>query len=159
LRGLLQEHGIELPVVQPPNGIPVRTSTQSIAHTPVLKAEQRIVPEPLPRTPRRLCSSLGERRRAIWVHAKADRDWKAYLRAKDEDRKKVDRQTRKFRPLTDELVRGHLVGDNTVGIYPLLQDETCWFLAVDFDKKTWQKDATAFLAVCGELKVPAALER
>jgi hypothetical protein len=90
---------------------------------------------------------------------KADRDWEAYLRAKDEDRKKVDRLTRKFRPLTDEVVRGHLVGDHTIGIYPLLQDETCWFLAVDFDKKTWQKDATAFLAVCCELSVPAALER
>ena len=90
---------------------------------------------------------------------KADRDWKAYLRAKDEDRKKIDRLTRKFRPLTDEVVRGHLVGDDTVGIYPLLPDETCWFLAVDFDKKTWQKDATAFLAVCCDLSVPAALER
>jgi hypothetical protein len=52
---------------------------------------------------------------------KADRDWKAYLRAKDQDRKKVDRQTRKFRPFTDEVVRGHLVGDHTLGIYPLLQ--------------------------------------
>ena len=90
---------------------------------------------------------------------KADRDWKSYLSAKDEDRKKVDRQTRKYRPLTDDVVRGHLVGDHTVGIYPLLQDETCWLLAVDFDKKTWQKDATAFLAACRELNVPAALER
>jgi hypothetical protein len=69
------------------------------------------------------------------------------------------RSLRKFRPLTDEVVRGHLVGDHTIGIYPLLQDETCWFLAVDFDKKTWQKDATAFLAVCCELNVPGALER
>ena len=67
------------------------------------------------------------------------------LRAKDEDRKKVDRQTRKFRPLTDDVMHGHLVGDHTIGIYPLLQDETCWFLAVDFDKKAWQKDAAAFL--------------
>ena len=81
------------------------------------------------------------------------------LRAKDEERKKVDRQTRKFRPLTDDVVRAHLVGEHTVGIYPLLQDETCWFLAVDFDKKTWQKDAAAFLATCHELNVPAALER
>jgi len=88
----------------------------------------------------------------------ADRDWKAYLRTNDQDRKKVDRLTRKFRPLTDEVVRGHLVGDHTVGIYPLLPDETCWFLAVDFDKKTWQKDATAFLAVGSELNVPAAVE-
>src|SRR5208337_1040806 len=90
---------------------------------------------------------------------KADRDWKSYLRAKDEERRKVDRLTRKFRPLTDHVVRAHLVGEHTVGIYPLLLDETCWLLAVDFDKKTWQKDATAFLAVCHELKVPAALER
>ncbi len=161
LRCLLQEHGIQLPVVQSPNGIPVTTSTQPSAHTPVLKAEQRIA----------LFRSLFHGRDDVyavrWENAdgrsgympKADRDWKAYLRAKDEDRKKVDRQTRKFRPLTDEVVRGHLVGDNTIGIYPLLQDETCWFLAVDFDKKTWQKDATAFLAVCGELNVPAALER
>ena len=90
---------------------------------------------------------------------KADRDWKSYLRAKDQDRKKVDRQTRKFRPLTQDVLRGHLVGDHTVGIYPLLQDETCWLLAVDFDKRTWQKDAAAFLTSCHEMNVPAVLER
>jgi hypothetical protein len=90
---------------------------------------------------------------------KADRDWKSYLRAKDQDRKKVDRQTRKFRPLTQDVLRSHLVGDHTVGIYPLLQDETCWFLAVDFDKRTWQKDAAAFLTSCHEMNVPAVLER
>ena len=89
----------------------------------------------------------------------ADRDWKAYLSAKSEDRKKVDHRTRTFRPLKDEVIRRHLVGEHTVGIYPLMQDETCWLLAVDFDKKTWQKDATAFLAVCRALSVPAALER
>ena len=90
---------------------------------------------------------------------KADRDWKSYLSAKDEDRKKVDRLTRTYRPLTDDVVHGHLVGEQTVGIYPLLQDETCWLLAVDFDKKTWQQDAAAFLEACRELNVPAALER
>jgi superfamily II DNA or RNA helicase len=52
-----------------------------------------------------------------------------------------------------------LAGELTVGAYPLLPDETCWFLAVDFDKKTWQDDAAAFLATCQELNVPAALER
>jgi hypothetical protein len=51
------------------------------------------------------------------------------------------------------------VGDHTISIYPLLQNETYWFLAVDFDKKTWQRDATAFLAVCCELNVPTALDR
>jgi hypothetical protein len=90
---------------------------------------------------------------------KADRDWKAYYASRPEDRKKVDRKTRTFHPLTDEVVRQHLAGELTVGSYPLLPDETCWFLAVDFDKKTWQEDATAFLATCQELNVPAALER
>jgi hypothetical protein len=97
--------------------------------------------------------------RAIWIHAKAGSRLEVVLPAKDKDRKKGDRQTRKFRPLTQEVVRGHLVGDHTVGIYPLLQDETCWLLAVDFDKKTWQKDAAAFLAACREMNVPALLER
>ena len=90
---------------------------------------------------------------------KEDRDWKSYLSATAEDRKKVDRQTRTYRPLTDDVVRAHLVGEHTAGLYPLLQDETCWFLAVDFDKKTWQQDAIAFLEVCREFNVSAALER
>jgi hypothetical protein len=161
LRCLLQEHGIQSPAVQSTIGIPVTTSALPSAHVPVLKAEQRIS------LFRSLFHGRDDVYAARWENADgrygympmADRDWKAYLRAKDEDRRKVDRQTRKFRPLTDEVVRGHLVGDHTIGIYPLLQDETCWFLAVDFDKKTWQKDAAAFLAVCRELNVPAALER
>jgi hypothetical protein len=123
LRYLLQEHGIPIPAAQFTAGIPVTTSALSSPHTPFLKAEQRIA----------LFRSLFHGRDDVyavrWENAdgrsgyvpKADRDWKAYFCAKDEDRKKVDRQTRKFRPLTDEVVRGHLVGDDTVGIYPLLQ--------------------------------------
>lgn len=41
----------------------------------------------------------------------------------------------------------------------MLPDETCWFLAADFDKKTWEYDSLAFLETCQELNVPAALER
>lgn len=89
----------------------------------------------------------------------ASKNWKAINRSRPEDRKKIDRQTRIFLPLTDEVIEKHLLGKETAGIYPLLPDETCWFLAVDFDKKTWQKDALAFLEVCRQLQVPAALER
>jgi len=90
---------------------------------------------------------------------KSDRDWKAYNASKPEDRKKTDQKTRKFWMLTDQAVEDHLRGRQTIGVYPLLSDETCWFLAVDFDKKTWQQDALAFLDTCRELDVPAALER
>ena len=33
-----------------------------------------------------------------------------------------------------------------MGVYPLLKDETCWFLAIDFDKSCWQDDIGAFSA-------------
>ena len=47
----------------------------------------------------------------------------------------------------------------TIGVYPLLQDETCHFLAVDFDKSTWMEDAAAFARVCRRHKIACALER
>ncbi len=43
-------------------------------------------------------------------------------------------------------------------MYPLLLDETCWFLAVDFDKKTCKQDAAAFRDTCNALGVPALVE-
>ena len=49
-----------------------------------------------------------------------------------------------FLPVTDEVIQKHLEGKTTIGVYPLLMDETCWFLAVDFDKVTWREDVIAF---------------
>ncbi|MGD0775389.1 MAG: restriction endonuclease subunit R, partial [Candidatus Solibacter sp.] len=89
----------------------------------------------------------------------AVKDWEAINRSRPEERKKVDQKTRKFIPLTDAAIENHLLGKETVGVYPLLPDETCWFLAADFDKKTWEYDSLAFLETCQELNVPAALER
>ena len=64
-----------------------------------------------------------------------------------------------FLPVTHDVVEGHLRGRHTIGVYPMLQDDTCRFLAADFDKETWQRDAKAFLEVCQSKGVPAALER
>jgi len=68
-------------------------------------------------------------------------------------------EPREFFPLTDQVIHDHLTGKLTAGIYPLLPDETCWFLAADFDKATWQEDVQAFLHTCAEWKVPAIAER
>ncbi len=87
------------------------------------------------------------------------KDWKAINKSRPEDRKKVDQKTRKFLPLTDAVIEDHLLGKETIGVYALLPDETCWFLAADFDKTTWEYDSLAFLETCRELNVPAALER
>ena len=64
-----------------------------------------------------------------------------------------------FVPVTDEAVDGHLRGRHTMGVYPMLADDTCRLLAADFDKETWRRDADAYLAACRAKGVPAALER
>ena len=46
-----------------------------------------------------------------------------------------------------------------MGVYPMLQDETCFFLAGDFDRESWQEDVGTFLETCRQLDLPAALER
>lgn len=64
-----------------------------------------------------------------------------------------------FLPVTDEVITGHLRGRHTIGVYPMLADGTCWFLAADFDKETWRQDMNTFLDVCRSRQVPAAVER
>lgn len=75
---------------------------------------------------------------------------------------------RHFIPLSDEVIRNHLTGrkpteadgkDFTIGVYPLLTEETCWFLAVDFDQTSWKEDAAAFRDTCAMHGVPISLER
>jgi len=61
-------------------------------------------------------------------------------------------------PLSDAVIYDHLAGKHTVGVYPLLEDDTCYFLAADFDEADWRDDAQAFMQSCEELGVPAALE-
>jgi superfamily II DNA or RNA helicase/very-short-patch-repair endonuclease len=71
----------------------------------------------------------------------------------------------RFLPVTDDVIRWHLQGhddhsrDFVMGVYPMLLDETCFFLAADFDKTTWQDDVAAFLETCRQMNLPAALER
>ena len=61
-------------------------------------------------------------------------------------------------PLSDAVIYGHLAGEHTVGVYPLLEDDSCYFVAVDFDEAEWREDARAFMGSCEALGVPAALE-
>ena len=61
-------------------------------------------------------------------------------------------------PLTDQPVHDHLAGRHTVGVYLLLADDTCYFLAVDFDDGDWRAYASAFSQSCRELGVPVVLE-
>ena len=79
-----------------------------------------------------------------------------------------DCENRDFTPLSDDVIRNHLIGidpadryqrEFVIGVYPMLLDETCWFLTVDFDKETWKEDSGAYLETCETFNVPAVLER
>src|SRR5699024_7228499 len=65
----------------------------------------------------------------------------------------------RFQPYDNNAVEAHLRGALTAGIYPLLQDNNCYFLAIDFDKKGWQYDILALVDVCKKLELPYAIER
>ncbi|HZY37257.1 MAG TPA: DEAD/DEAH box helicase family protein [Mucilaginibacter sp.] len=64
-----------------------------------------------------------------------------------------------YQPLTDNHLINHFKGDQTVGIYPLLQDNTTWFIAADFDEADWEDECRKFIKVCEEYDLPAYLER
>jgi superfamily II DNA or RNA helicase len=64
-----------------------------------------------------------------------------------------------FVAVDDQIVTDHLQGRHVMGSYPLLEDETCWFLAVDFDKSSWRDDVAAFADTSRSLGTPAAVER
>jgi len=72
---------------------------------------------------------------------------------------------RRLLPVTDETIFWHLSGRDTkglpfvMGVFPILRDETCFFLAADFDKKDWRNDAVAFLETCHRENIPVAIER
>src|SRR5690606_35777611 len=64
-----------------------------------------------------------------------------------------------YLPFTDSEIHKHLNGIQQVGVYPLLQDNTSWFLVADFDKQNWKEEAVNFLSACKEKNIPAYLER
>ncbi len=70
---------------------------------------------------------------------------------------------RKLSPLTEKHIYSHLSGKDeyardVVGIYPMLLDETCCFLAVDFDDGNFKKDVLAFKNACDQNEISASIE-
>ena len=70
----------------------------------------------------------------------------------------ADCKYRDLIPLTNSVLKEHLLGNITLGVYPLLDDNTCYFLACDFDKESWLSDARGYVATCRELGIPAYTE-
>jgi len=65
----------------------------------------------------------------------------------------------------DAAIERHLRGSApdgspyVMGVYPLLPDDVCWFLAADFDDGEWRRDVGAFADTCRRNQIPVAIER
>lgn len=67
-------------------------------------------------------------------------------------------------PLDDAVFFRHLRGkaahgEDVIGLYPILSDDTCYFLAIDFDDGAWQENVSAVRKICSEWGIPCAVER
>ena len=68
-----------------------------------------------------------------------------------------------YEPLTDQLIAKHLRGGHILGIYPLLKNNTCGFVAADFDNhdgtKDPLKDVIAYFETCSCQDIPCYVFR
>ncbi len=68
-------------------------------------------------------------------------------------------QNKAFIPYDKEAAEAHLMGHKEIGVYPLLEDETCYFLAIDFDKSNWQQNTTIIRKICDDYGISYGVER
>ena len=61
--------------------------------------------------------------------------------------------------LDEFIVEEHLRGQSVIGVYPMNLDETCHFLAIDFDKEGWKQDIAVIRNICSKVDIPIAIER
>lgn len=157
LKALLTTHGIDwegkpAPVPEPPTQTPEPAGSQ-ISATDKIALFRRLIRGRTDVYPLRWESAKG---RSGYAPA-CGNEWKPGLCHKSKV-KCGDCSQRQLLPVTDKVIYDHLAGKHTVGVYPLLTDESCYFLAADFDEADWREDARAFLQSCRELNIPAALE-
>lgn len=155
LKALLESHGISWEV-EPDDSLSTQTHSD---HMVSLSADQKVA------LFRRLFRGRTDVYPTRWKSAKGrsgyspacGNEWKPGLCNKPKV-KCADCDNRLFLPVTDQVIYDHLSGKHVVGVYPLLEDDTCYFLAVDFDKSDWKEDSRAFIQSCFELDIPASLE-
>ena len=86
-------------------------------------------------------------------------NWNEFMAFKAKGGTIKDFSNKEVLPLTSSVIQNHLLGNWRVGIYPLLDDNTSYFIAADFDEENWQEECLSFMKVCEEFKIPVYLER
>lgn len=86
-------------------------------------------------------------------------DWDEFLAHKQKGGMMNSFENKKLIPLTKDILKKHLLGDIALGVYPILEDNTSYFIAADFDGENWLEDAKKYINVCREVELTAYLER
>ncbi|TRX51575.1 DEAD/DEAH box helicase [Fulvivirga sp. M361] len=61
--------------------------------------------------------------------------------------------------LDDSQLIKHFLGEQHIGGYPLLEDNSSWFIAADFDGSKWKEESLKFLEECNKNNIHTYLER
>lgn len=176
-------------------GIPrERTPVSEVVGSPGLFADAPLLPQVDEDSPlkekvalvRTLFRGREDVYAVLWVNERSGK--KGYtpaIRGGWLDRRFGSTGLKDYLPLTDKVIEQHLCGQETIGVYPLCMNDTCWFLACDFDGKSgrstisgrkvfpgvvdagcspsqmpsWGLDALGYLTVCERHGIPAYLER
>ncbi len=163
----LQEENVRLKALLAANGIPWDESAPSEENLPEITSTSTVQRSALEKVT--LFGQLFRGRRDVYpIRWESAKGMSGYSPAcSNEWRKGVcnkprikcgDCEQRILLPVTENVIYRHLTGKHTIGVYPMLLDETCCFLATDFDDEGWCEDASAFMQSCRELNIPAALE-
>lgn len=86
-------------------------------------------------------------------------DWTDYRKHKSAGGSFKDYSKKEYRALTDDVLMMHLQGIETIGIYPLLEDNTSYFIAADFDDRNWAESILKLHSVCSKHEIPSYVER
>jgi hypothetical protein len=144
LKELLTRHGIswEVPVAPEPASGPLESPQ---TRTPLTAGEKIALFRQLFRGREDVFPKRWESARCTSCYSTAcANEWKPGIC--DKPRVKCAACARReLMPVTDQVVYDHLAGKQTIGVYPLLTDDSCFFLAVDFDGSDWREDAGAFM--------------
>ncbi len=86
-------------------------------------------------------------------------DWSDYNKHKAQGGTFKDYKNKEYLPFNEDVIKTHILGKETYGIYPLLEDNTSFFIAVDFDKQNWEKTILNLYKTCLEFEIPSYIER
>lgn len=88
-----------------------------------------------------------------------DFNWDEFMAHKRMGGTLKDFKQKRLLPLTNDVIRKHLLGTHAIGIYPILPENRTFFLAADFDGDEWKGDAVKFIAECGRHGLTSYVER